>query len=65
MSLPITKEEIVLREVTTIEMIYQEKCFISGQTIFYSDLGGMTIFTERSLSDILSIFKQRRREQSK
>lgn len=63
MSLPIIEEEIVLREVT-IEMIYREKCFISGQTIFYSDLGGMTIFTGRSLSDILSIFKQRRREQS-
>lgn len=44
MSLPSQERKRFLRKITAIEMINRPKCPVSGQTMFYSELGGMAIF---------------------
>lgn len=58
MSLPLQERKRFLRKITAIEMINRPKCPVSGQTMFYSELGGMAIFVWRRWKDISSFFEQ-------
>lgn len=53
-----------LRKVTAMEIIYKVKCLVSGQTIFYGELGSMAKFIWWRLSAISSIFEQIRKKNS-